>query len=142
MPTVPRSNGIDENSAGRSGRVGGAGACGGQIATLLAELHVARLRHEAVDHAVKDDAVIGPLFRECHDLLDMLGCHLGHQVDHDGPGGGAGHLDHQVRAGAIGGGAGRAGAVRDEPAAANGEAKGEKAAKNDPAVRHRRPPLR
>jgi hypothetical protein len=31
--------------------------------------------------------------------------------------------------------------VGDKPAAADGEAKREKAAKNDPAVRHRRPPL-
>ena len=49
MPTVPRSKGSAVNSAGMSGSLGAAHAGAGRIA---------RLGHEAVDHAVEDDAVI------------------------------------------------------------------------------------
>ena len=39
--------------------------------TLAGTLGVTRLRHEAIDHAVKDNAVIKTLPRQCLDALDM-----------------------------------------------------------------------
>jgi hypothetical protein len=39
----------------------------------VAELHVAGLRHEAADHAVEGDVVVGAFAHQLLDLLDMLG---------------------------------------------------------------------
>ena len=54
------------------------------IHTRLAEFHVACLRHETVNHTVKDHIVVGPFGRQRSDLLDVLGCHIFEQVDDDG----------------------------------------------------------
>ena len=56
------------------GQVGFAGAGAGRIA---------RLGHEAVDHPVKDDAVVKALLRQGLDLLHMLGREIGTQADGD-----------------------------------------------------------
>ena len=40
-------------------------------AALLAELDIARLRHEAIDHAMEHDAIIGAFACEFLDPLDM-----------------------------------------------------------------------
>src|SRR3546814_13642479 len=47
------------------------------------DLRVAALRHEAGDHAVKDDAVIEALAGELGDSLDMFGRQIGAQTDDD-----------------------------------------------------------
>ena len=49
----------------------------------LAELHVARLRHETFDHAVKHHAVIVASCGNCRDLGDVQGCCVLEQVDLD-----------------------------------------------------------
>src|ERR1044072_2401788 len=51
-------------------RAAGAGAAG-----------IAALRHEPVDHAVEDDAVVEAAIGEAGDPLDMAGCEIGAQPD-------------------------------------------------------------
>jgi hypothetical protein len=41
---------------------------------MTAELHVARLRHEPVDHPVEYDIVIGPVRRQRRDPFHMQRC--------------------------------------------------------------------
>ncbi len=74
MPSVPRTKGSFENSAGNVGKLRAARAGSGRIA---------RLRHEAVDHAVENDAVIEATVRQRLDLLHMLGAKIGPQRDRD-----------------------------------------------------------
>ena len=52
------------------------------VAARLAEFDIAGLRHEAVDDAVKDDAVIGALARQLLDARDVAGRQVGQQLDH------------------------------------------------------------
>ena len=44
---------------------------------------IAGLRHEAVDHAVEDDAVVELALHKRLDLLDVLGREIGAQLDDD-----------------------------------------------------------
>ena len=53
------------------------------LAAGLAEFHVAGLRHEAVDDAVEDDAVIGAFARQLLDAGDVAGRQIRQQLDHD-----------------------------------------------------------
>src|SRR6185312_16430205 len=48
---------------------------------------IAGLRHEAVDDAVKDDAVIETLARQLLDARDMVGREIGSELDDDAAGG-------------------------------------------------------
>ena len=64
-------------------------------------MHIARLGHEAVDHAVKDHVVIIAALGQRNDLFDMLGRHIGQKVDDDLALGAAIDGDGQVRAGAV-----------------------------------------
>ena len=78
------------------GEVGIFGSAPSRIAHVLAhaaELHITRLRHEALDHAVKDDVVIGALLGQRRDALDMQGGHLFKEVDDDGALGLSGDVD-------------------------------------------------
>ena len=54
-----------------------------RLAAGLAELDVAGLRHEAVDDAVEDDAVIGAFAGQFLDAGDMAGRQVGQQLDDD-----------------------------------------------------------
>ena len=45
-------------------------------------VRAADLGHEAVDHAVEDDAVIESFARQLLDALDMLGREVGPELDH------------------------------------------------------------
>ena len=60
MPTVPRSNGMSENSACRSGSDEPPMPALARLEAVfhVGELHVAGLGHEALDHPVKGDIVI------------------------------------------------------------------------------------
>ena len=55
------------------GQVRSAGAGAGRVAAL---------RHEAVDHAVKDDAVVKSVLGQRGDALDMAGGEIGTELDH------------------------------------------------------------
>ena len=73
MPSVPRTNGSFENSAGRSGlseppRAGAGGIAG--------------LRHEPGDHPVEDDPVVEALAGQLLDARHVLGREVGAQLDH------------------------------------------------------------
>ena len=46
-------------------------------------LRAARLRHEAVDDAMKHDAVVEAFARQLLDALDVLRREIGAQLDHD-----------------------------------------------------------
>ncbi len=46
---------------------------------------IAGLRHEAVDDAMEDDAVIEALAGELLDPFDMKGCDVGQELDGDPP---------------------------------------------------------
>ena len=73
--------------AKRAARKGGFGEFGwhvGQVGAAHAGAgRVAGLGHEAVDHAMEDDAVVKALFRQGLDARDMLGREIGTQADHD-----------------------------------------------------------
>ena len=49
----------------------------------IAELNIACLRHEPVDHPVKDDPVISALFGQGRHALHVTRCHIFEQVDLD-----------------------------------------------------------
>ena len=83
---VPRTWFMLENSAFRSGLSEPpmpARAGLKSLAARLAELHVAGLRHEAVDDAVEDDAVIGAFARQFLDAGDMAGRQVRQKLDDD-----------------------------------------------------------
>lgn len=66
------------------GRAAHAGAAGIEMgAALLAETHIAGLRHEAVNDAVEDHAVIVARARQFLDARDMAGGQIGLHLDHD-----------------------------------------------------------
>ena len=59
---------------------------GGQLIAHAAHagaLWIAGLRHEAVDHAMEDDAVVLALARQLLDLGDVLGGEIGSHLDDD-----------------------------------------------------------
>ena len=58
-------------------------------------LHIARLCHEARDHPVKHNVVIGPGARQFLDPRDMLRRKIWQQLYLDVPFIGTGDLDHQ-----------------------------------------------
>ena len=76
MPTVPRTNGSAENSAGISGRSEPPGAGPGRITGL---------GHEPVDHPVKHNAVIKSVCGQGRDLPDVLWCQVCPQINHHRP---------------------------------------------------------
>ena len=83
---VPRAWFMLENSAFRSGLSEPPMPARDGLKSLaagLAELHVAGLRHEAVDDAVEDHAVIGALAGQLLDAGDMAGRQVGQQLDDD-----------------------------------------------------------
>ena len=63
--------------------VGAAGACAARIVVFLhvRVLHVAGLRHEAVDHTVERHVVIGTCARQFFHPRTMGGGHIGQQLD-------------------------------------------------------------
>ena len=65
MPTMPRSKGSLRELGRQVGQLGAAdaGRAGVVAVVQVAELHVAGLRHEAVDDAVEGDVVIDALAR-------------------------------------------------------------------------------
>jgi hypothetical protein len=72
IETTPRMCGNLPNSAFRSGRLDPTGTGTGRIAGL---------RHESIDHPVKDDAIIKTLPSQCLDPFDMIGGKRGEQLD-------------------------------------------------------------
>ena len=75
MPTVPRLKGSWRELGRKVGLLGAAHAGAGRVA---------RLGHEAVDHAVEDDAVIEAGLGQLGDLRHMLGRQVGPQRDGEG----------------------------------------------------------
>ncbi|MOA33393.1 hypothetical protein D3C78_1546850 [compost metagenome] len=59
-------------------------ALGAEALLHVAILHVAGLRHEAVDDAVEGDVVISALLGQRLDLRNMLRRNIGHQLDDNG----------------------------------------------------------
>ncbi len=67
------------------GQVGPACACAANVEILfhIAVGHVARLRHEPVDHTVKADVVIGTGAGQVLHPRHMAGGHVGQKLDDD-----------------------------------------------------------
>ncbi len=61
----------------------GAGHLGLEVLCHVAVLDVAGLGHEAVDHAVEGDIVVGALLRQFLDARDVLRRNIGHELDDD-----------------------------------------------------------
>jgi len=57
-------------------------------------LHIAGLRHEAFDHAVEGNAIIGAFIRKCGDLINVVRGHIGQHVNNDAAAGFTGDINH------------------------------------------------
>ena len=65
-------------------RAAGARAAGVEVFLGIAMFHIAGLRHEPVDHAVKDDVVIGALARKVFHAVAVFGGDIVQKLDGDG----------------------------------------------------------